>query len=130
MSPMKIETPGLEKASIPVSPEWKITHHRLFNVSPDEAENVKVIGKGVTIWNVCFLEDLLQVANDSKGLLLDVGWYPHADPKGSYRLLVIRLLHDGQKGQRSLYDWANPMVDEQTRSLNDLLRIIDRIVRG
>jgi hypothetical protein len=40
----KVETPGLEKASIPVSPEWKITHHRLFHVSPDDADNVKVVG--------------------------------------------------------------------------------------
>lgn len=84
----------------------------------------------MTIWDVCFLEDLLQVENDSKGLLLDVGWYPHADPTGSFRLHVVRLLPESQRERTSPYDWANPIVDEQTRSIDDLLTEIDRIVRG
>src|SRR5437870_2757507 len=97
----KVETPGLEKASIQAGNEWQITHHRLFNVSPEDADKVEVKGGGVTVWDLCFLEDLLQVVNPSKGLLLDVGWYPHADPAGAFRLVVVQI--GGSKNNRSPY---------------------------
>ena len=48
---------------------------------------------------------------------------PHADPSGSYRLLVVPLRSD-KKGRRGPYDWANPVVDVQTRSLDLLLQKI------
>jgi hypothetical protein len=128
MSFIKIETPDLEKAPIQTNPEWKITYHRLFRVSPEDADKVKVVGEGVTVWDLCFLEDLLQGVNHVKGLLLDVGWYPHADPSGSFRLLVVSLLPEIHQGRRSPYDWKKPIIDLRTRSIDELLVKIHEVV--
>src|SRR5207253_8434131 len=86
-------------------------------------------GRGVTIWHLCFNEDLLQVVNANNTLLLDVGWYPDSDPSGEYRLQVIRVYDEGKKGRDS-YDWRNPVVDFFTRSLQDLLVEVHKIVSG
>lgn len=127
MELMKVETPALEKASIKTSGAWRIAHHRLFHISPEDADKVEVKGKGWTVWNLCFLEDLLQIINLTKGLLLDVGWYPDSDPSGRYRLLVIRVYGAGRRGRDS-YDWQNPVFNFETRSLDELLAEVHRIV--
>ncbi|HEY8503914.1 MAG TPA: hypothetical protein VIL46_04990 [Gemmataceae bacterium] len=123
----RVETPGVELVTIPTGPNWKITHHRLFNVSPDNAEKVEVKGARVTIWDLCFVQDILQITNTRKGLLLDVGWYPHADPSGTYCLRLIRVYDGGAKGRDS-YDWQNPVVDFETRSLNELIHKIQELI--
>ncbi len=125
----KIETPGLEQATIIVGKGWKITYHRLFHLSPAEAESVVVKGKGVSIWDLCFLEDLLQIENTDKGLFLDVGWFPHADPSGTFRLVVVRLHgEEGKKSSRSPYDWENLVLDFETRSVAELLAKIHQVI--
>ncbi len=121
---MKIETPGVEKAKIRTGEGWQITQQRLFDVSPEDADKVEVRGGKITIWQLCFVEDLLQVVNRSRGVVLDVGWYPDSRPEGSYRL---RLIHE-KKGERIPYDWENPEIDFTTRSLSDLLAKIHSIV--
>lgn len=123
----KVKTPGLEKASIKTSGAWKILHHRFFQVSPEDADKMEIEEKGWTVWNLCFLEDLLQVVNSSAGLLLDVGWYPDSDPSGTYRLQLVRVHEEGKEGHAS-YDWHNPVVDFRTRCLDELLAEIHRIV--
>jgi len=128
MEGLKIETPGVEKASIKTSDGWQITHHRLFNVSPDEAPKVEVRGGKVSIWHLCFIEDLLQIVNRGRGLLLDVGWYPGSDPSGSFRLTVIQEKKPGIKTDRSPYDWEHPQIDYKTRSLDQLLGKIHELV--
>lgn len=112
---------------LPAGPEWQVTHHRLFAVSPDEADKVPVQGGKVTVWDLCFLEDLFQATNQSKGLLLDVGWYPHADPTGSFRLVVVRQVN-GEQSNRPPYDWNNPVVDLRTRSLSEVLQKIREVL--
>jgi hypothetical protein len=62
----QIETPGLELVSIKARPEWVITCHRLFNVSPENADKVEVKGARVTVWDLCFFQDLLQIVNASR----------------------------------------------------------------
>lgn len=127
MVDIKVETLALELASITTSPEWQITYHRLFNVSPENAGQVEAKRDGFTVWDLCFSQDLLQIVNVSKGLLLDVGWYPHADPLGTFGLQVIRVYDEGKKGRDS-YDWQNPVIEFETRSLDELLAEIHRIV--
>lgn len=123
----QVETPGLELVSIKTRPEWEIEYHRLFNISPENADKVEVNGARVTVWDLCFLQDLLQIVNASEGLLLDVGWYPHADPSGTFCLRVIRVYEEGKKG-RDFYDWQHPVAEFETRCLDELLAEIHRIV--
>jgi hypothetical protein len=123
----RVVTPGVELLTLPATgPAWRVTHHRLFDVSPDNADKIEVQGARVTIWDLCFPEDLLQIVNDRKGLLLDVGWYPHADPSGSYCLRLIRVHDGGAKGADS-YDWQHPVVDFETRSLAEILQKIQEL---
>ena len=120
----RVEFPGMEKASIRVSSQWQISYHRLFHISCEEADRFK--GQPVTPWDVCFVEDLLQIENTAKGLLLDVGWFPDADPSGSFRLRVIPMLPGEERAAR--YVWNDPVVDYRTRSVDDLLTEIHKIV--
>lgn len=125
---LKIETPGVDLASIETSDGWQITYHRLFNISPDEAPNVEVRGGGMSIWQLCFHEDLLHVVNKDRGLLLDVGWYPDSDPSGSFRLRLIQEKKPGVNAGRPPYDWQHPRIDYETRSLDQLLGKIHELV--
>src|SRR5262245_10344646 len=124
---VKVEIPGLAKASIQASGDWRVIYHRLFNISPEDADKIEITEKGWTVWDLCFLEDLLQIINPTKGLLLDVGWYPDANPSGTFCLRVIRVYEEGKKGRDS-YDWQNPVVEFKTRSLDRLLAEIHKIV--
>ncbi len=126
MAISRIEFPGVEKASIRATDDWRITYHRLFKVSCEVANSF--LGQPVTPWDVCFLEDLLQVENLEKQLLLDVGWFPETNPSGSYRLRVIRI--NMNEGGAPRYDWKNPIVDFRTRSIDELLSEIHRLVSG
>jgi hypothetical protein len=120
MKYVEIETPGLERASITAGPGWKITYHQLFHLSPEQADKVVVIGKGATIWHLCFSEDLFQAINDKKGLILDVGWYPECDPSGHFRLRVVRALEFDKRTGKLDWDWMNPIVDVLTRSFDEI----------
>lgn len=126
MNPHKVDTPGLKLAAISINPQWEITYHRLFHVSPDNADQVTIVGADVTIWDLCFTEDLLQMFNAGERLLLDVGWSPHADPAGTFRLRVVRLQETAIASQ-SFYDWQHPIMDLRMRSLDDLLHEIHKI---
>ena len=124
---IEVQTPSLDKVYFGVQNDWVITHHRLFNVSPDQAPTATVIGGDVSIWHLCFTEDLLQVVNKSKGILLDVGWYPDTDPNGRYKLVVIRIVSPNLNDRNS-YDWNNPTQYLETRSLTELLDVINEIL--
>jgi hypothetical protein len=125
MAMIKVEFPGVEKATILVGENWKIVHHRLFYVSPEDADRHR--SGGITAWHVCFVEDLLQLVNSIDELLLDVGWYPDADPSGAFRLMVVPI--QAQEGKhRSPYDWNSPVVEFKTRSIDELLTEIHKIV--
>ena len=122
----KVETPGVEIVPISTGGGWRITQGRLFDVDPENADKVEVKGAGFSVWDLCFTEDLLQAVNRDEGLLLDVGWYPPADPSGEYRLVTVRV--GGDPNGRPPYDWDNPVAELRTRSLAELLRRIRWIV--
>ena len=120
---IQIQTPGVNKVVLLEQPGWVIRHNRLFDVSPDAAPSAVVIGGNVSIWTLCFTEDLLQAVNEGKGLLLDVGWYPEADPTGCYKAKAIRF--DAMDRENpDVYDWENPVATLETRSLADLLATV------
>lgn len=59
-------------------------------------------------------EDLLEIDLPS-GLVIAVGWEPHCDPKGSYRIVLFR-------------DFRTEVLEEfETKNLDDALRIIKEL---
>lgn len=112
--------PSPHLAQIQTTSDWKIVHHRLFQLDPDEANQVHVGIEGFTVWDLFFLQDLVLIENVARHLLLDVGWYPHADPEGAFRLLVVREA-EGSSDTDVSYDWMDPIVDIETRSIDELL---------
>ena len=105
----------IRKLSIKLPQGWTITHHQLFDISPDDVDQASA-------WYSYFVEDLLQIVNEDHGLLLDIGWYPDSDPGGHFRLVMLPKRSDESK--RNSYDWKRPLINFQTRSLNELLQRI------
>jgi hypothetical protein len=91
------------------------------------ADQVIITMKGLSVWDLYFLQDLVQAENETERVLLDVGWYPHADPNGSFRMLVVRQLADSNPAHIS-FDWEHPLEDLETRSVDELLSRIHAIV--
>jgi hypothetical protein len=120
--------PTPQLADIQPARGWRVIHHRLFQLRPDQADQVVITKKGFSVWDLYFLQDLILAENASEKLLLDVGWYPHADPSGSFRMLVVRQLPDSNSTEIS-FDWEHPLEDVETRSVDELLSRIHSIVR-
>lgn len=127
MKKNNIETPGVQKAVVNLPAGWELTHHQLFDVSPNEVGKFHVVGGDMSIWDLCFLEDLLQARNVGREILLDVGWYPHADPSGEYRLLVMPAVFDSKNNKLISCDWDKTSTDYSTKSLSDLLEKLKSI---
>jgi hypothetical protein len=62
-------------------------------------------------------EDLLQLESPSRGILVDVGWYPSFDPEGRFHLRCIQL---GSTIEESCSAWENPIRVFECRSFREL----------
>jgi hypothetical protein len=85
-----------------ISPNWTVQTHELRAIDP------QILAANDSDWEL-FGEDLLQVKHKNTDTILDVGWYPEASPAGQFKLVVIH-------GK----DWANPLVQFRTRSLDEI----------
>jgi hypothetical protein len=126
---IQIYTPGVKLAVIPEQRGWIVNHHRLFDISPNDASSVPVIGGKVSIWALCFTENLFQATNDSMELIIDIGWYPEADPEGSYKLKIISFDKNNTDNPR-FYNWRNPVFNFDTKSLSELLGTISSLMKA
>ncbi|MGH2416607.1 MAG: hypothetical protein ACRDEA_23505, partial [Microcystaceae cyanobacterium] len=95
----------------------------------NEAPNIQ---NGTIINDEFYNEDLLTIEQteydgerwkiNHKGYVFDLGWYPEADPKGSYRLTLLR------------GDWNNIIVEIETKKCEQIKYFIeyllDLIVQG
>jgi hypothetical protein len=106
-------------AEVNVGPKWRVTYHTLINLDPEDVPHIEGLSPEDNLWHN-FGEDLLQIRNDDKGLLLDVGWYPSWEPTGEY---VLRILEADAEN----YDWEHPREQFRTRSLRELLEAIRRL---
>jgi len=68
---------------------WFVSLHKLYYLSPNDANQVEGIQTDVTVWDTIFVQDLFEAVNDDKLLLLDVGWYPDGDVNGQFRLELV-----------------------------------------
>lgn len=107
---------------------WRIVYHRFFCIQPDQTPDLDPPVEGFSVWDLYFLQDLFQAENDALGMVVDVGWYPHADPQGSYRLVVVpKVVAADQRSSHSpKVDWCNPLKELTTRSLGEIQQELQR----
>lgn len=109
----------LRKVEFGLGPNWRVTYNELYMLDPAEAEALDVVAEGISVWDL-FDQDLIQIENELKGQLMDIGWYPSRRPDGAFRLLLVSRVDE----RRLMYDWKHPHVDFTTRSIEELLSTI------
>lgn len=62
-------------------------------------------------------EDLLQIEYPNSNLILDLGWYPSFDEKGTFSLSIIKD-----------FDWEKPIKIEKCKSFNSLSNLITKFI--
>ena len=108
---------------------WRIRKNRLLDISLAEASHFITGLYGFSVWDLYFVEDLIVIENAKKGIVLDVGWYPHADPSGEYRLVLLNSSDpDSFNNAAFSGNWDRPIIDYHTRSLPELLVEIRNIL--
>ncbi len=90
---------------------WEVSYNTLLELNPKEIEFEET-----QKW-FNFTEDLLQLKHKNYNILLDVGWYPEADPNGVYGLELIKD-----------YNWDAPLVTFDTNDLTELVEEIEMLV--
>ena len=79
---------------------WKVEYNNFTEYDMEEDG-----GNDWLEWN----EDLLRLYNEKANLIIDLGWYPDGDIKGSYRLVAILDDH-----------WNKPILELKTRSTQEV----------
>ena len=98
----------LQSLKIPVG--WYIQDNKFYDI-PATKENVENI-------EMYFLEDILQLTNEYRNRLLDLGWYPEGDfENGSFKLVV----YDGDFNGNLLFEYSSKNKDDVTSMINNVL---------
>ncbi|MDZ7951658.1 hypothetical protein [Nostoc sp. DedQUE09] len=97
---------------------WAIIHNSFGDEDP-------VVCDGVIVNDEFYNEDLLSIeriqfnetdwSTDLTGHVFDLGWYPESDPKGSYRLTLLR------------GDWNNVVVQFESKDRVKIHAIIEKL---
>jgi hypothetical protein len=104
--------PPLQPLRIPTG--WVIDWNGFLEVDPIfDVGEVESIGFG---------EDLLQISDKTRSILLDLGWYPSGDPNGEYRLVAIRRHSDEDEMRAS---WDRPLRSLASRSRMEIVRVLE-----
>jgi hypothetical protein len=106
---MERNTLTLQKLKVPDG--WIITYNNFFDIDPLKINNSTDI-----LWNI-FTEDLLQIKNEHKNIILDLGWYPEMNQNGNY---CIKLIKD--------YNWEKPLININNNSKYIIVKIIEKIL--
>lgn len=64
-----------------------------------------------------YKEDLIQISFDNGKYIIDIGWYPEFDEKGSFIISTIQT-----------YDWGNPLFEKKCKDKNLLIKYIKEAI--
>ena len=98
---------------------WKLTYNKLSSLDPEENDLSEMELEYYVLG--LLTEDLLQIENSKRALLIDVGWYPDSEPTGNFVLLLLNIFREGGA------NWEAPLFKFETRSLAILIEEIYRI---
>ncbi len=98
---------------------WTIMINKLEDIEPEE------LSPEDKIWLYAYTEDILYMYTnmsrkknkelETQTLVIDLGWYPDSDPKGTFRLLAI--LND---------NWENPLLEFSSRKKKEVVKKLER----
>ncbi|ENQ3106209.1 hypothetical protein ACEOWJ_002215 [Bacillus cereus] len=97
--------------SLRIPATWFIVHNNFMEMNPEELNVDDKKG-----WSY-FTVDLLQVKHQVDDIILDVGWYPEMDPKGSYKLQLVK---DG--------NWQNPVEVFYSKNREEVVKVIEALL--
>ncbi len=108
----------LQKIRLEPAPSWEITFHELYLLDPDAVANIEG-AEPSSVWESYFGQDIFQAKNAAKGLFIDIGWGPHANPDGCFCLAVLPYSYDPIE-ECDVINWQTPIQQLETRSLDTL----------
>ena len=98
---------------------WTIMINKLEDIEPEE------LSPEDKIWLYAYTEDILYMYTnmsrkknkelETQTLVIDLGWSPDSDPKGTFRLLAI--LND---------NWENPLLEFSSRKKKEVVKKLER----
>jgi hypothetical protein len=91
--------------------DWITAYNEFLDIDP-----AKIKDNTDILWNN-FTEDLLQIRNEHKNIILDLGWYPEMNPNGNY---CIKLIKDN--------NWEKPLITINNKSKDEIVKIIEDIL--
>ena len=110
MREVKLQDVQLQALRIPTG--WTVIWNQFYEVEPDADIEIAGLPDG-DVWEL-FLQDLLQLQNGNRKLLLDLGWVPEANPQGRYKLTLVEN-----------EDWIHPVATYESRDKDDIVEQID-----
>lgn len=63
-----------------------------------------------------YKDDLFQISYE-KNYTLDIGWYPDHNPKGSFKIVVIKD-----------YDWDKPVLMKRCKKVKTLVKYLEKFI--
>lgn len=102
-------SPTFQRQPLRIPSGWTVRQHELPQLDPE------ALSSEDERWQL-FYEDLLQLYDEHRKLVLDVGWNPEAAPTGTFNLKLVK---DG--------DWENPAAQWSGRSLSALVEQIEAL---
>ena len=100
-----------EKLEFDLMNGWGVNNNKLLKIDIESIDNCDNF-----IWNK-FSEDMLNIINPSKSIIIDVGWYPKFDMNGRFVLLVIKN-----------NEWTKPLETLVTRDVNKIIEKVNYVV--
>ena len=108
----RIEIDNVELQPLRIYAGWTVSYNAFSDIEP--YSDIKVVGlPDEDVWEL-FTQDLLQIKYERRGILIDLGWTPEADPEGSYELTILEN-----------EDWDNPLYHYESKSKDDIVKKIN-----
>ncbi|MBN3522648.1 hypothetical protein [Paenibacillus apiarius] len=99
------DPPQLQPLRIPST--WLVTYNGFLEIDPKE------VSPEDDTW-LSFTQDLLQLEHNRYNIIVDLGWYPEAEPEGEYGLKLIK-----EK------DWERPIGSLSTKNKDEVVHTIE-----
>jgi hypothetical protein len=90
---------------------WQVSFNIFMEIDPLN-QDINNFDPG---WDLS--QDLLQIQSVQRDIIIDLGWYPDHDPNGEYKIFVIKNL-----------DWENPLITYASRSKDEIVSKIERLL--
>ncbi|MDU0200087.1 hypothetical protein ACYEXS_11760 [Paenibacillus sp. MAH-36] len=107
---------GLVPLRIPSG--WMVAYNNFLEISPyDFVDDTYKYAMELD-------EDILQMSNQYRKRILDLGWYPSFNPHGQYRIVLVELVDNESQSDK----WTTPIVIFSSRDILTIKMTIDSLL--